>query len=198
MIKLIRNFAKTIDDGSLVLFYFSGHSYQLNGKNYLIPVYDMIIQNEKDVEEFGIDVERIITLLSERNPSYATIVILDCCKPYQLRNASKSSGKGLLEIQQRPGVFIQFSCAANQTVRNIEEADDHCLFTKHLLRNIDEENVEITDIFQGIVGDVYRESNLAQKPLSINGLQDIEPVYLNEVEESTYMMIIKLFFACSK
>jgi uncharacterized caspase-like protein len=93
MMKLIRNFAKTIDDGDLVLFYYSGFGYQRNGRNYLIPVYDMIIQNERDVEEFGIDVEQIITLLTRRNPSYATIVILDCCRPYKLRNGSTSNGE---------------------------------------------------------------------------------------------------------
>ncbi len=93
MMKLIRNFAKTINDGTLILFYFKGHGYQLNGKNYLIPVYDTILQNERDVEEFGIDVEQIITLLTERNPSYVTIVILDCCRPYKLKNASAPSGE---------------------------------------------------------------------------------------------------------
>jgi uncharacterized caspase-like protein len=93
MMKLIRSFAKTINDGDLVLFYFSGHGYQLNGKNYLIPVYDTIIQNETDVEEFAIDVEQIHTLLAERNPSYVTIIILDCCRSYKLKDASTSKGE---------------------------------------------------------------------------------------------------------
>ncbi len=86
------------------------------------------------------------------------------------------------------------ACAANQTLRNVQEIDDYCLFAKHLLRNIDEENVEVIDIFRGIVGDVYRESNLTQRPLYINGLQDIGQVYLNEVKESMYRMIIELFY----
>jgi uncharacterized caspase-like protein len=93
MMKLIRNFAKTINDGDLILFYFSGHGYQLNGKNYLIPVYDTIIQNETDVEEFAIDIEQILTLLAERNPSYVTIIILDCCRSYKLKDASTSKGE---------------------------------------------------------------------------------------------------------
>jgi len=93
MMKLIRNFAKTINDGDLTLFYFSGHSFKLNDKNYIIPVYDIILQNRRDVEEFAIDIEQILTVLAERNPSYATIVILDCCRPYKLRNASTSNGE---------------------------------------------------------------------------------------------------------
>lgn len=93
MMKLIRNFAKKINDGDLILFYFSGHSYQLNGKTYLIPVYDRILQNEKDVEEFAIDIQQVLTLLEERNPSHVNIVILDCCRSYKLKNASTSNGK---------------------------------------------------------------------------------------------------------
>ena len=70
--------------------------------------------------------------------------------------------------------FIQFACAANQTVTND-------LFTKHLLRNIAQENVNITDIFQRIANDVYQESKNRQRPLSMNGLSRHEQVYLNEV-----------------
>ena len=217
MIKLIRNFAKTINDGDLILFYFSGHGYQLNGKNYLIPVYDTILQNEKDVEEFAIDVEQVITLLAERNPSYANILILDCCRSYKLKNASASNGKwqmtryvksmfwyvfaslkgkGLLEIQPRPGVFIQFACAANQTVSNVGDTERNCLFAKHLIRNITEENVNVCDVFRGIIADVYRESNLAQRPLSMNGLQDIEQVYLKKVVRSMYHSNLEVTYVC--
>ena len=93
MMKVVRDFTKTIENGDLILFYFSGYGYQLNERNYLIPVYDEIIQNERDVQEFGIDVEQIFTLLTERNPSYATIVVLDCSRPYQLRKASTSNSE---------------------------------------------------------------------------------------------------------
>jgi hypothetical protein len=70
--------------------------------------------------------------------------------------------------------FIQFACAANQTVTND-------LFTKHLLRHIAQENVNITDIFQRIANDVSQESKNKQRPLSMNGLSRHEQVYLNEV-----------------
>jgi hypothetical protein len=70
------------------------------------------------------------------------------------------------------GVFIQFSCAANQAVSND-------LFTKHLLKYIVQENVDVGDIFRDIADKVYRESNRRQKPLTMNGLQQYGQVYLN-------------------
>jgi hypothetical protein len=70
------------------------------------------------------------------------------------------------------GVFIQFSCAANQAVNND-------LFTKHLLKNIAQENIDVRDIFGDIADKVYRESNQQQKPLSMNGLGQHNQFYLN-------------------
>jgi len=81
-------------------------------------------------------------------------------------------GNGLCEMETSNGVFIQFSCAANQTANND-------LFTKHLLKNIAQENVDVRDIFGDIAGKVYRESNQRQKPLSMNGLGQQNQFYLN-------------------
>ena len=89
-----------------------------------------------------------------------------------------------------PGVFIQFACAANQTLHGVKDTSQNSLFAKHLLRNIAEENVNAIDVFRSIVCDVYRESNLIQRPLSINGLLKSKEVYLNHVMHSMYRIII--------
>ena len=80
--ELIIKFAKTINDGDLVFLYFSGHACQVNGANYLIPVNDTWIQTERDIIAFGINVDRMLRRIMERNPSYANIFIFDCCRPY--------------------------------------------------------------------------------------------------------------------
>lgn len=83
-----------------------------------------------------------------------------------------SGGNGLCQMMAPKGAFIQFSCAANQTVNND-------LFTKHLLRNIAEENVELNEIFEKTVNKVYEESNQRQRPLCINEIKHHQQVYLN-------------------
>ena len=94
MITRIIQFCKTVNDGDLVLFYFSGHGCCVNGQNYLIPVDDTKIDNtDRDMQDFGVNVEGTIARLVERNPSYATIIILDCCTPYKLNLSSASPGK---------------------------------------------------------------------------------------------------------
>ncbi|CAF5207624.1 unnamed protein product, partial [Rotaria magnacalcarata] len=44
MMELIKKFCEQIDNGDLVLFYFSGHGCQVNGENYLIPIDDSKIE----------------------------------------------------------------------------------------------------------------------------------------------------------
>lgn len=84
----------------------------------------------------------------------------------------KVGGNGLCQLKAPKGTFIQFSGAVNQAVNND-------LFTRHLLTNITEENVELNDIFQEIGNKVYHESNQRQKPFFASGISQNDSVYLN-------------------
>ncbi|CAM4930550.1 unnamed protein product [Rotaria socialis] len=183
----IIDFSGTISNGDIVLFYFSGHGYEVKKKNYMIPVDDAVIETERDIQDFSVNIERTLSRLVTRNSSYVTILILDCCQPYWLQppttSRSTARGKSLDEIQPLPGSFIQFACDANQTVDDSGERDRNCLFTKHLLDNIGRKNVDVADIFLDISKNVYHESNRSQKPLSMNGLDRYGRVFLNEVIE---------------
>jgi uncharacterized caspase-like protein len=89
----INSFLKTINDGDLVLFYFSGHGYQVGAENYLMGTDDTKIETEDDVESFAIPVERTINRFAAKNSSYVTIFILDCCRVFWPKNTPKPKGK---------------------------------------------------------------------------------------------------------
>lgn len=93
MVAAVNSFSKTINDGDLVLFYFSGHGYQIKGTNYLMPTDDGQIETEDDVEDFAVPVERTIKRLADKTPSYVTICILDCCRLYWPKRSSKPKGR---------------------------------------------------------------------------------------------------------
>jgi uncharacterized caspase-like protein len=88
MMDRIENFSNTINDGDLVLFYFTGHGYQVCGKNFFIPVDDANIAIDTDIRLLGINVEGALKRLVNKNSSYVTIFILDCCRPYSLESPS--------------------------------------------------------------------------------------------------------------
>ncbi|CAF4795014.1 unnamed protein product [Rotaria socialis] len=185
MASQIVDFRNKINDGDLILFYFSGHVYQANGKTYLIPTNDSNIEKECDFDDFAINFEGTVKRLVEKNPSFVTIFLLDYCSPYVLMNGSaaklKTNGKGLSEIQPPPGTFIQFACSANQTSLAVLGANRNSLYTKHLLQNITEENVPISDLFRRVRNAVHQESNQRQIPLSMDGLRQHKQASLNEV-----------------
>ena len=92
MVSAIPNFTKTIVDGDLVLFYFSGHGYQINGRNYLMHVDDDLIETDQDVENYATSVERSLHQLTQKNSSFVTVFILDCCRlDYPKKNKTKDS-----------------------------------------------------------------------------------------------------------
>jgi hypothetical protein len=90
---IIIEFSKTIQDGDVVLFYFSGHAYHVNQKNYLIPIDDTYIEFEKDLDDFAINFERQIARLVNQNPSGLTILIVDCDRAYSIKGSTSSKGK---------------------------------------------------------------------------------------------------------
>ena len=92
---MAENFSKfrnSIQDGDLVLFYYSGHGYQVQGVNYLVPIDDENIIYDDDVENYGFGIDRLINQLSRMNPSNVTIAILDCCRVYCPERTSKKKG----------------------------------------------------------------------------------------------------------
>lgn len=84
-------------------------------------------------------------------------------------------------MQPLPGTFIQIARAANQTFIGDVESDRNSLFTKYLLKYITRGNVDVTHILQYIANKVCRKSNNKQKPLSMDGLDKNQPIYLNEM-----------------
>lgn len=90
MTTCIIDFARNVHDGDLVLFYYSGHACHLNTKNYLIPV-DVQIESDRDIEDFTVNIERQLERLTSKNSSSLTMFILDCCKPYLLKNVTTSN-----------------------------------------------------------------------------------------------------------
>ncbi|CAF3991946.1 unnamed protein product, partial [Rotaria sp. Silwood1] len=183
MVKAIRDFGNTIVDGDLVMFYFSGHGYQVKDKNYLMPVDDAKIETDEDVEDYAFEVDKTLERLANRNQSYVTIFILDCCRQYWPTQTPKirgDLGRGLHVIDPPADTFVQFACAANKTASDGLETDQNGLFTKHLLKHIANSNEDIIQIFQGVAADVFLESNRKQKPLGMNGILRPGRIYLKD------------------
>lgn len=186
MLKKIADFTEKIDDGDFVLFYFSGHVYSANGKNFLIPTDDAQIKSDIDLRLKGFSITNILARFAEKNPSGVTVLILDYERPYIMENSSKCRDASLHQMSPLKNTFIQFAWDANHIGNHDQDSDRNSLYTKYLLKNIKKPNVNIGNMFQQIADEVQQKSNAKQKPLSMNGLDEHQRVCFYEVFVGRY------------
>ena len=182
----IKTLAHNVKQGDLIIFYYSGQTYQVNGIDYLIHVDDEQLNSESDVASSALNTQEILNLLSETGKHFAIILIVDSSKIYQLGNArqSKSKGnvpssRGIRKINLPREAIVQFACDVDQMVNVIPHNDRNTLYTKILLQYMTKEYVHVKDIFKYIENDVYQKTNRQQRPLSVNRLSKGLEVFLN-------------------
>lgn len=88
----ISDFEETIRQDDLVVFYYSGHCRHANGQNYLVPVDDTRIDSDGNFPDFGVDLSRVTDRLCSKNINNISLYMLDCYKPYLLKDESPSEG----------------------------------------------------------------------------------------------------------
>ncbi|CAF2968416.1 unnamed protein product [Rotaria sp. Silwood2] len=166
-------FKHSIREGDMVLFYFAGHGTQWEDQNFLIPKDDGNIE-AANIHERAILIQKFLNDFEDRHP-FATIILLDCCRIYHLRNtqlvmalaraknANAPKPTGLKQMDGKVGTLIAFACAPG-TIANDGKAEQNGLFTKHLLEHIGTPNKDIRMVMAAVTRGVMTESELRQKP----------------------------------
>ena len=104
MKRAIDKFGRTIRDGGVGLFYFSGHGMQVDGRNYLIPV-DAEVDAEADVEYEAVEAGRVLAKMKTANNGM-NLVFLDACRNNPFARSFRSASKGLATLNAPSGTFI--------------------------------------------------------------------------------------------
>lgn len=159
MIDAIRNFGKKANDG-VALFYFAGHGIQLKGENFLVPV-DTLINSEADVEHEGVSVGRILSQM-EYADSKLNIVILDACRNNPFSRNFRSSSRGLAVVTAPEGSIIAYATAPGKLAA--DGSGSNGVYTKYLLKFLDEPNLSIEDFFKKVGKSVATETGKKQRP----------------------------------
>ncbi|CAM4832695.1 unnamed protein product [Rotaria magnacalcarata] len=166
MVSTISAFSETIVDGDLVMFYFSGHGYHINGRTYLAHVDDDLIKSDEDVEDYCTCVERTLHQLRQKSRSFVTVFILDCCRVHYPENKKQRKAKlediSLHTIEVPHGSYVVFACSPNQIASDAKP------------------NKDITQLFRTVANGVCIESKQKQKPIRMDGLMRLEHISLNE------------------
>lgn len=178
MKEAIEQFASTIQQGDVVVFFYAGHGLALResandkeGKSYLAPIDVSIKVSERENTRIAISVERILEDFQYQNPS-TCVMFLDNCRdnPYATATRSGASrGIPAAAVPQKMSAFIAYATAPGST------ADDgtgrNGLFTSALLNHLDVSE-PIPIVFQKIRRAVKDNSQNKQIPFPDDRLLD--------------------------
>ncbi len=164
-------FARAAQTADTALAYYAGHGLQYRGENYLVPV-DAKLQDEIDLDFQTVQVEDVLRALERARGT--RILILDACRNLPLVGGRSSfdvfATRGLAKIGRR-GMVIAYSTQADEVA--FDGTGRNSVFTGALVREIEQPNLEIGQLFRRVAASVNRESGGKQTPeLSLSLTQD--------------------------
>ena len=147
----IRQFVNSIQPNSIVVFYFSGHGAEADGRNYLIPS-DAIGISASNASSTAIDAQSLIYKLHKRRPRLV-ICILDCCRSGLSAEAidgrnpfggpSNGLKAGLAPMTGPSATIIAYACAAGEVASAASGNDRNSFYTYHLLQYLTMPNIDV-------------------------------------------------------
>ena len=135
-----QEFASRIEAGDIAMIYYAGHSIEIQGQNFLLPV--DIPEAEPGQEGFirseSVGLQRILSDLKSKK-ARLNILVLDACRnnPFA-RSGNRGIGgtRGLAAINPPQGTFILYSADAGEAALDrLSETDDNpnSVFTRILV-----------------------------------------------------------------
>jgi uncharacterized caspase-like protein len=165
----IEQFVVALNPGDIGMFFFSGHGFQIDGENYLVPV-GFNATTDAEAKNAAYPMSRVVDSMSNRKTSL-NIVVVDACRNFPFAH-SRSLQRGLAPMSTGLSSFIAFSTAPGMTADD-NPSGSNGLFTKNLLAELDTNaSVPIDDLFTRVRKDVYAESAGAQVPWVASSVMD--------------------------
>ena len=154
----LRSFKASVAGGDEVVFYFSGHGVQFGGTNYLIPV-DLVPENEEQVADDAIGLQRVLDDLSEQKARFS-LAIIDACRDNPFKGSGRAIGKrGLAPVQAATGQMVLYSAGAGQEALDRlgdSDTDPNGLFTRILIKEIRNPGVPANQLLKNVSYQVVR------------------------------------------
>jgi hypothetical protein len=158
----LRDFRDKVNAGDEVLFYFSGHAVEIEGKNFLTPV-DTIGINQNQLADDSIDLKSAVLDPLTTKKVKLTLALIDACRdnPF-LKTASTrstSSSRGLAPTTPATGQLIVYSAGSGQTALDRlgpDDKDKNGVFTRVLLSEMKKNNVPIHQVIRNVRSEVVK------------------------------------------
>lgn len=163
-------FLTRADDAEIVLFYFSGHAFQLENVNYLVPVDARL----NSVASIGTQTWALNDILKRfESLKTNTVVMLDACRNNPLPPSMQSvagAGGGLARIESGADTKVVFATQPHAVA--YEGTGEISHFTQAVLDHIDTDNQSLDDLIRNVRNQVRTETVRRQIPWSGGNLSE--------------------------
>ena len=152
----LREFKMSIQGGDEVLVFFAGHGVQLGATNYLLPT-DIKGDNEEQVKDEAIQLQRILDDLQERKAKFS-LAIIDACRDNPFKGSGRAlGGRGLAPTTAATGQMVMFSAGTGQQALDKlgqNDKDKNGLFTRILLKEMTKPGIPVDRVLRNVRNEV--------------------------------------------
>jgi len=154
----LRDFRLQLQGGDEVLVFFAGHGVQLGSANYLLPI-DLKGDNEEQVKDEAIQLQRILDDLDEKKVKFA-LAIIDACRDNPFKSSGRAlGGRGLAPTTAATGQMVMFSAGAGQQALDKLGANDkekNGLFTRLFIKEMVKPGIPVDKVLRNVRNEVVR------------------------------------------
>lgn len=178
--RVITRVASLAEDYEAVLFYYAGHGFQLEGRNFLVPV-DAKLTDRKRMTEETVSLDEVISRLQSRNRQ--TLIFLDACRnnPIPASVKDKDYREGLAQMEAGSGTFVAFATEPGDVTN--DGAGENSPFSAALAQHMVSEGISISDMMIRVRNTVEETTLQRQTPWDQSSLRS--QFYFNPATEDT-------------
>jgi len=156
----LRQFNSRIQGGDEVLFFFAGHGVQIGGTNYLLPA-DIRGESAEQVRDDALPLQKVLDDIQDRKARF-TLAIIDACRDNPFKGSGRAIGtRGMAPTTPATGQMVLFSAGAGQQALdrlNPNDRDPNGLFTRVLLRQIEQPGVSVDRLMRAVRAEVVAKA----------------------------------------
>jgi hypothetical protein len=151
---------------AVAMLYYAGHGLQLNWHNYMVAT-DSQIDKAEDIPKETIDIDRVLQAF-KNSSTRLNIIVLDACRdnPFE----SKSSGRGLSQVDAPINTYISFATAPGNVALDGNSDSANGLYTQYILKEL-QRPAPVEDMFKRVRLQVRKASHGAQIPWDSTSLE---------------------------
>lgn len=157
----MESFTASLPKGAIALFYYAGHAFQSDGRNFLLPV-DVKAGTPKTVIDESISASDVVDSFHARGIDFG-IFILDACRDNPFVKDDSEKGRGLASMESEGGeTLIGFSTQAGDVA--YDGTGPNSPYTGALVTEMDKPGRDILDVFRAVRRSVRIWTNGQQRP----------------------------------